>query len=109
MRINVYALFNNELNSIIDGKANRYYYAPLSLLNHKSAKSSVNVNANPSQKYQVEFDVEMWNENLQKEVVDWIRRKDKTVEEDFVQITPFEQVMLGFACNTCFHDHCIDV
>ena len=66
MRINVYAHFNNEQNSIIGGKANRYYYAPLSLLNHKS----VNVNANPSQKYQVEFDVEMWNDNLQKEVVD---------------------------------------
>ena len=51
------------------------------------------------------FDVEMWSENLQKEVTDWIRRnKDKNVNEDLVQIIRFEQVMLGFSCATCFND-----
>ena len=45
----------------------------------------------------------MWNEDLQKEVTDWIRRNiDSKVNEDLVQITPFEQLTLG--CATCSNE-----
>ena len=106
LRINVYAHARNQHQQTTQPTAtsNRYFYAPLCLLNHKTATSSVNVNANPSQKYQVSFDVEMWNDDLQKEVTNWIKEKDKNVNEDLVQITPFEQVTLGFSCATCFSD-----
>ena len=105
IRIDIYEHTRNEKTISSTPSNNRYFYAPLSLLNHKSVNSIFNNNANQAQKYQVSFDVEMWSENLQKEVTDWIRRnKDKNVNEDLVQIIRFEQVMLGFSCATCFND-----
>ena len=105
-RIVVYAHTKNNYETATSNttpSTNRYFYTPLSLLNHKTAVSLFNNNANEAQKYQVTFDVEMWNDDLQKAVVDWIRRaRDKNVNEDLVEIIKFEKVMLSFSCTTCF-------
>jgi len=47
----------------------------------------------------------MWNEDLQKEVIDlWLDQTNyrQQTNEDLVQITPFEQLTLG--CATCSNE-----
>lgn len=97
--IDIYPHAKNEQTPLSTASSsNQYYYAPLGLLNYKSAVSSVNTIAISSEKNQMTFDVEMWNDDMKEAVVDWIKQnKDNKVNENLVRITPFEQVALHSA------------
>ena len=71
----------------------KYFYAPISLLNPKSARSSFN---NVTKQAEMEFRVEMWNDDVEAKVSDWIKENhDPQVNTNFVQVIPFEKVIIA--------------
>ena len=76
----------------------RYYYAPKYLLIHDSARylQATRLNGN---KHQMQFEIEMWDEQLQTMVVNYLRSRasntnDPTIQSCNVRVVPFEQVKL---------------
>ena len=71
----------------------KYYYAPISFLDPKSARSSYN---NVTKQAEMEFRVEIWNDDVEAKVVDWIKENhDPEVNKNFVQVIPFEKMILA--------------
>jgi len=97
-RINVYEHSANQRNAISNENADnknhlkKFYYAPISLLDHASAISSFN---NVTQQAEMRFRIEMWNDAIQKVVTNWIKQEiDSTIKDSFIQVIPFEKLIL---------------
>jgi hypothetical protein len=90
-RIKIYEHAANQRNYVAPLSKNmssKYYYAPITLLDHKSARSSFN---NVTKRAEMEFRIEMWNDDVEQKIIDWIKRElDSAVKESFVQVIPFE-------------------
>ena len=70
----------------------KYFYTPISLLDTESARSSYN---NVTNRTELEFRVEMWNDDVEAKVSDWIKENhDPQVNTNFVQVIPFEKMVL---------------
>ena len=75
-----------------------YYFAPKNLLVCDSA-TYVRGNRLNGNKHQMRFEIEMWDEQLQSMVVNYLRSRasntnDKTIQSCNVRVVPFEQVKL---------------
>lgn len=89
--INIYGHSANNLQ--VDHAKKRYYYSPISLLNHKSANSFFN---NITDQYEVRFKVEMWNEELEKEIVKFTSDLvGHPLKQSQIRVLPLEKVMLS--------------
>ena len=76
----------------------KYYYAPITLMDHRSARSSYN---NVTKQAEMEFRVEMWNDDVKTKVAEWIKANhDTEVNENFVQVIPFEKMVLATTSNS---------
>ena len=85
LRIKIYQhVANNKRNStetegsllslIVNGSKknlNQFYYEPIALLDHRSAKSVYN---NITKEAEMKFRVQMWTDDVQAKVVDWINK-----------------------------------
>ena len=76
----------------------RYYYAPKHLLIHDSARYLQATRLNGF-KHEMRFEIEMWDEQMQTMVVNYLRSrksntKDPTIQSCNVRVAPFEQVKL---------------
>lgn len=89
-RINIYEHAHNPKSNQSEKK---YFYAPIALLNHKSAVSFSN---NVTQRPEVRFRIEMWNTKVENKVVnyltDLLRHPIKAIQ---VQIIPLDKVILA--------------
>ena len=90
-RVDIYEHSKNQHPNTPSNR-HKYYYAPIALLDHKSAISSYNkVTKNPEMK----FRIEMWNKNVTEKVVLHLNNfVDHRVSEDQVAVIPFENVIL---------------
>ena len=92
--VNIYAHSANERTNL----SSKYYFAPISLLDHGSAQSFYN---NVTIRAQMEFRIELWNDDVKTKVVQWIKDNyDEKVNGNFVQVIPFNQIMLASASST---------
>lgn len=94
LRIKIYSDFTNKKYQ--HGKTkntNQYYYSPIALLNHESARSYY---IEKTQECEMQFRVQLWNDDIQKNVTKWIRSVyDSTVNDKLIQMIPFETVILS--------------
>ena len=91
-RINVYQHSGNRKTGASSGE-NKFYYAPIALLDISSAVSSFN---NATNQAEMKFRIEMWNEDIQSAVARWIKQEvDDTVKDSLVQVIPFEKLILA--------------
>lgn len=91
-------LYQRSLLSEFDNNK-KFYYAPLALLEHTSAKSSWNHLAG---QHQMTFRVEMWNEELHQMVTQYLSNvTHQTVEWNQVSVLPFDRVSIR-----CQHEGC---
>ena len=91
LRINVYQHSANRKTNSSNGE-NKFYYAPIALLDTTSAISSLN---NANNQAEIKFRIEMWNEDVQAAVARWIKQEvDDTVKDSLVQVIPFEKLIL---------------
>jgi hypothetical protein len=88
-RIEIYQHVNNQ-KAIANQK--KYFYSPLSLLDHKSAISRYNRITKQSE---MRFRVEMWNDKVQNEIVKHLNEiVGHEIKSNQVAIIPFEKVIL---------------
>ena len=88
-RIEIYQHVNNQ-KAIANQK--KYFYSPLSLLDHKSAVSRYNRITKQSE---MRFRVEMWNDKVQNEIVKHLNEiVGHEIKSNQVAIIPFEKVIL---------------
>ena len=91
-RINIYEHAHNPKSNQSEKK---YFYAPIALLNHRSAVSFYN---NVTQRPEVRFRIEMWNAKVETKVVNFltdlpsIHHPIKAIQ---VQIIPLDKVILA--------------
>jgi len=89
-RINVYQHSGNRKTG--GSGENKFYYAPIALLDIYSGVSSFNDATNQAE---MKFRIEMWNEDVQAAVARWIKQEvDDTVKDSLVQVLPFEKLIL---------------
>ena len=92
LRIKIYSHLANKK---YHGKknTNQYYYSPVALLDHESARS---YNIEKTHESEMRFRVQLWNDDIQKNVTKWIRTAyDSTVNDKLIQVIPFENVILS--------------
>lgn len=76
----------------------KYFFAPLVLLDHTSAISFRN---NVTKEYEMVFGIEMWTDELQQQVADYVSNVTKeTVDSNQVSVLPFDRVVIN--CKRCF-------
>ena len=101
MLLKIYEQAGNQRNAAETGSSkilkrishSKYYYAPITLLDYTSARSLFN---NVTNQAEMKFRVEMWNDDVKSKVVDWIiENYDKDVNKNFVQVIPFEKMVLA--------------
>ena len=63
-RVNIYEHANNRMETT-NPSNKKYFYAPIALLDHKSAASFFN---NVRKQAEIQFRIEMWNEKVENEV-----------------------------------------
>lgn len=107
-RINVYEHSANQRKAMASSSStsplkplhnNKYYYAPITLMDHDSATSSFN---NVTKQAELMFRIEFWNDDVQKRVTDWIKGDyDPTVNTKFVEVIPFNKMTL-ISASTSF-------
>jgi hypothetical protein len=92
--INVYEHASNH-NPTTPKDRYMYYFAPISLLNHKSASSFLN---NVTNQAEMRFHIYFWNAELKSRVVKFVShqvlRLREPVNDHQVQLIPFENVIL---------------
>jgi hypothetical protein len=90
-RVDIYEHSKNQ-NPNTPSNRHKYYYAPIALLDHKSAISSYNkVTKNPEMK----FRIEMWNQKVTEEMVLHLNKiLGRQISEDQVEVIPLENVIL---------------
>lgn len=90
-RINIYEHPINYKSTTIPSRK-RYFYSPLALLDHMSADSKY---GNVTRQAEMRFRIEIWNENVQGEVVDYLSDFiGQQIKSNQVQIIPFEKLVL---------------
>lgn len=91
-RVNVYEHAANSRPDTLSGRWKKYFYAPVAVLDHESATSGYNA---INKRYEMDFEIVMWNEALSKEVAAFVSDLlNETVSLRQVQIIPFHKVML---------------
>jgi hypothetical protein len=91
-RVNIYEHANNNKATTTNAINKKYFYAPIALLNHRSAHSFFN---NVTQESEVRFRIEMWNTKVENKVVSYLTKYlNMTIEDNQVQVIPLEKVAL---------------
>jgi len=93
--INIYEHSGNgrivEKNKTSESR--KYYYAPLAILDVWSARGFKN---EITEQFEMEFSIELWNDDIQKQVTELIRNKHNiTVKDTSIQIIPFKELILS--------------
>ena len=91
-RVNIYEHAYNQKSTTLPTRR-KYYYAPIALLDHKSAVSDFN---NVTNQAEMRFRIEMWNDQVENEVVNYLEKiVNEKVELHQVQVIPLEKVILA--------------
>ncbi|XP_046654273.1 uncharacterized protein LOC124345613 [Daphnia pulicaria] len=92
-RINIYEHANNHKATTTNASVKKYFYAPIALLDHQSAKSFFN---NVTKQPEVRFRVEMWNPKVESKVVNYLTEfLSQPIKSNQVQVIPFDKVILA--------------
>jgi hypothetical protein len=92
-RVNIYEHANNNKATTTNAINKKYFYAPIALLNHRSAQSFFN---NVTKQSEVRFRIEMWNTKVENKVVSYLTKYlNMTIEDNQVQVIPLEKVVLA--------------
>ena len=87
------SIYENAITVRKPGEERKYFCSPLVILVPESAKSLFN---HITEQYQVRFDVELWNQGIEAEVIEYLTRvTGKTVHDHQVTVIPFEEVILS--------------
>lgn len=93
-RVNIYE--HSENSAFLENPARkRYYYLPIALLDHNSAKSEFN---NVTKQVEMRFRVQMWDDNLEKQMIDYLTSQGivgHEIKSFQVQVIPFEKIILA--------------
>lgn len=90
-RVNIYESSQNHLSTTIPSQK-MYFYAPIALLDHKSAASEFN---NVTKQSEIRFRIEMWNDDVDNKVADYLSKFiGHEIKSHQVQVIPFEKVVL---------------
>ena len=90
--IEIYEHANNHKATTIENQK-KYFYSPLALLDNKSANSSYNRITN---RPEMSFRVEMWNDKVQNEVVKHLNEiVGHEIKSNKVRVIPLEKVILS--------------
>ncbi|XP_046462426.1 uncharacterized protein LOC124208629 [Daphnia pulex] len=91
-RVNIYEHANNHKTTTPPTRY-KYFYAPIALLDHKSAVTSFN---NVTKQAEVRFRIEMWNDKVESQVVKYLTEfVRQSVQSNQVQVIPLEKVVLA--------------
>jgi hypothetical protein len=91
-RVDIYDHANNHKSTTAPSNY-KYFYAPIALLDHQGATSSFN---NVTKKAEMRFRIEMWNDKVQNQVVNYLGKVvGRQVNDHQVQVIPFENVILS--------------
>nr|CAH0100531.1 unnamed protein product [Daphnia galeata] len=91
-RVDIYEHANNHKSTTTPSNC-KYFYAPIALLDHQGATSSFN---NVTKKAEMRFRIEMWNDKVQNQVVNYLGKVvGRQVDDHQVQVIPFENVILS--------------
>lgn len=89
--IKIYEHFNNPLTTNASQK--RYFYSPITMLDHKSVDVEFN---NVTNQAKLRFSVEMWNDQLQSEVANYLPQiVGHEIKLYQVQVISFDKVLLA--------------
>ncbi len=90
--IEIYEHANNH-KATTTASQKKYFYAPIALLDHKSAVSIYN---NVTKQLEMRFRVEMWNDKVQNEVVKHLNDiVGHEIKSNRVTVIPLEKVILA--------------
>ena len=93
IRVNIYEHSDN--NKVTNAKVYRpkYFYAPIALLDHKSAISTFN---NVTLQPEMRFRIVMWNQKVEDDVIAYLSDfVGETIKHSQVQVLPLEKVVLA--------------
>nr|CAH0111139.1 unnamed protein product [Daphnia galeata] len=91
-RVNIYEHANNHKTTTQPTRF-KYFYAPIALLDHKSAVTSFN---NVTKQNEVRFRIEMWNDKVESQVVNYLTEfVGQQIQSNQVQVIPLEKVVLS--------------
>jgi hypothetical protein len=91
-RVNIYEHANNHKTTTPPTRY-KYFYAPIALLDHKSAVTSFN---NVTKQNEVRFRIEMWNDKVESQVVKYLTEfVGQQIQSNQVQVIPLEKVVLS--------------
>jgi hypothetical protein len=91
IRLDIYEHADNKKSITLPANY-KYFYAPIALLDHNSAVASFN---NVKKQAQVSFRIEMWNEKIENQVVNYLTEfKKQAIPTYNVQVLPLQRVML---------------
>jgi hypothetical protein len=92
-RVNIYEHANNHKATTTNANTKKYFYAPIALLDHRSATNFYN---NVTKQPEVHFRVEMWNPKVESKVVNYLTKfLSQPIESHQVQVIPFDKVILA--------------
>nr|CAH0101839.1 unnamed protein product [Daphnia galeata] len=81
---------NNKASTTMSQK--KYFYSPLTILDHKSAVSSYN---RFTKQPEMRFRIEMWNDKVQNEVVKHLKKiVGQEIQSDNVKVFPMKKIIL---------------
>lgn len=87
------SIYENSITVKKCGEVRKYFCSPLVILIPESAQFICN---QIYETYQVRFDVELWNQSVQAEVIKYLSRITGTTVNDYqVTVIPFEEVILS--------------
>ena len=91
-RVDIYEHANNQKSTTTPSNY-KYFNAPIALLDHQGTTSSFN---NVTKKAEMRFRIEMWNDKVQNQVVNYLGKVvGRQVNDHQVQVIPFENVILS--------------
>jgi hypothetical protein len=92
-RVNIYEHAKNHKATTTNASAKKYFYAPVALLDHRSAASFYN---NVTKQPEVRFRIEMWNPKVESKVVNYLTEfLRQPIDSHQVQVIPFDKVILA--------------
>jgi len=87
------SIYENSITVRKPGDERKYFCSPLVILVPESARAVFNW---ITEQYQVRFDVELWNQGIEAEVIEYLTRITGTAVHDHqVTVIPFEEVILS--------------
>ncbi|KZS16600.1 Uncharacterized protein APZ42_017143 [Daphnia magna] len=99
-RVDIYEHADNHKENTLPNR-HKYFYAPIALLDNKGATSSFN---NVTQKAEMRFRIEMWNQEVQNKVVKYLGQVlGRKVNSHQVQIIPLENVILASTSSSTIY------